>query len=251
VPLLSNRVALVTGASRGIGKSIALALANAGCHVAVNYRQQAAAADAVCATINSLVTPTGEVLGRRAVAIQADVSLPADVERLVSQTERDLGEIEILVNNAGIAQTKPIAEITLEDWERILRVNLTSAFLVTQRVLPDMRKRRWGRIINLSSVAAQTGGVIGPHYATSKAGLIGLTHSYANLLAKEGITVNAIAPALLETDMVTGNPSASPRKIPLGYFGHPDEAGRAAVLLAESDYITGQTINLNGGWYMS
>jgi len=240
---LQNRIALITGASRGIGKSIALALAGAGCHVAVNYHQQSAAAESVVSSI--------QTLGRRAIPIQADVSLPADVDRLVSQTERDLGEIEILVNNAGIAQTKPIAEITLEDWDRILRVNLTSAFLVTQRVLPNMRKRRWGRIINLSSVAAQTGGVIGPHYATSKAGLIGLTHSYAALLAKEGVTANAIAPALLETDMVTGNLNATPDKIPLGYFGHPDEAGRAAVLLAESDYITGQTLNLNGGWYMS
>lgn len=241
--LLNNRVALVTGASRGIGKSIALALANAGCQVAVNYQVQRDGAEEVCASIARA--------GRRAIPIQADVSESADVDRLISQTERDLGEIEILVNNAGIAQTKPIAEITLEDWDRILRVNLTSAFLVTQRVLPNMRKRRWGRIINLSSVAAQTGGVIGPHYAASKAGLIGLTHSYAALLAKEGITANAIAPALLETDMVTGNPNPSPDKIPLGYFGHPDEAGRAAVLLAESEYITGQTINLNGGWYMS
>jgi len=247
---LQNRIALVTGASRGIGKSISLALAGAGCHVAVNYNVQADAAESVCAAIRSLV-PAGETFGQRAIAIQADVSVPADVERLVSETERQLGEVEVLVNNAGIAQTKPIGEITLEDWERILRVNLTSAFLVTQRVLPNMRKRRWGRIISLSSVAAQTGGVIGPHYATSKAGLIGLTHSYAALLAKEGITANAIAPALLETDMVTGNPNASTGKIPLGYFGHPDEAGRVAVLLAESHYITGQTINVNGGWYMS
>jgi len=240
---LHSRIALVTGASRGIGKSIALALANAGCQVAVNYVQQSVAAEEVRSAI--------EKLDRRAITIQADVSVPADVERLVSETERHLGEVEILVNNAGIAETKPIAEITLEDWERILRVNLTSAFLVTQRVIPNMRKRRWGRIINLSSVAAQTGGVIGPHYATSKAGLIGLTHSYAGLLAKEGITANAIAPALLATDMVTGNPNASTEKIPLGYFGHPDEAGSAAVLLARSDYITGQTINVNGGWYMS
>ena len=243
MPPLENRVALVTGSSRGIGKSIALALAKAGCDLVVNYHQQAVAAEEVRSSIQKM--------GRRAIAIQADVSAPADVERLVSRTERELGEVEILVNNAGIAQTKPIPEITLDDWERMLRVNLTSAFLVTQRVLPNMRKRRWGRIINLSSVAAQTGGVIGPHYATSKAGLIGLTHSYAGLLAKEGITANAIAPALLETDMVTTNPNASPDRIPLGHFGHPDEAGRAAVLLAESDYITGQTINVNGGWYMS
>ena len=249
---LLNRIALVTGASRGIGKSIALALANAGCHLAVNYHVQSEAAEAVCAAIGKMADEeTGGRRAGRAIAIQADVSSPADVEYLVSETERQLGEVEILVNNAGIAQTKPVAEITLADWERILRVNLTSAFLVTQRVLPNMRKRRWGRIISLSSVAAQTGGVIGPHYATSKAGLIGLTHSYAALLAKEGITANAIAPALLETDMVTVNRNASPERIPLGYFGHPDEAGRVAVLLAESDYITGQTINLNGGWYMS
>jgi 3-oxoacyl-[acyl-carrier protein] reductase len=211
--------------------------------VAVNYLEQAAAAEEVRASI--------EKAGRRAVAIQADVSVPPDVDRLVALTERALGEVEILVNNAGIAQTKPIAEITLDDWERMVRVNLTSAFVVTQRVLPAMRRRRWGRIINLSSVAAQTGGVIGPHYAASKAGLLGLTHSYAGLLAKEGITANAIAPALLQTDMVTGNPNASSDRIPLGYLGHPDEAGRAAVLLAQSDYITGQTINVNGGWYMS
>jgi 3-oxoacyl-[acyl-carrier protein] reductase len=240
---LENRIALVTGASRGIGKSIAVALARAGCHVVVNYHRQAAAAEEVRSTVLKL--------GRRALLAQADVSIPADVERLVRETERELGEVEILVNNAGIAQSKPPAEITLDDWEAILRVNLTSAFVVTQRVLPGMRKRRWGRIIYLSSVAAQTGGVIGPHYAASKAGLIGLTHSYASLLASEGITVNAIAPALLRTDMVTGNPNASPARIPLGYFGHPDEAGRAAVLVAESDYITGQTLNLNGGWYMS
>jgi len=240
---LQNRIALVTGASRGIGRSIALALARAGCHMAVNYRQQAAAAEEVRQAI--------EKLGRRAIVVQADLAVPGEVERLVSETEGQLGEVEILVNNAGIAQSKPVAEITLADWEQIVRVNLTSAFLVTQRVLPNMRRRRWGRIINLSSVAAQTGGVVGPHYAASKAGLLGLTHSYASLLAKEGITANAIAPALLETDMVTGNPNASTARIPLGYFGHPDEAGRAAVLLAESDYITGQTLNLNGGWYMS
>src|SRR6516225_9505033 len=170
MPSLQNRIALVTGASRGIGKSIALALAGAGCHIAVNYRQQAAAAEEVRQAI--------EKLGQRAIVIQADVSVPREVELLVSQTESQLGEVEVLVNNAGIARSKPVAEITLDDWQKILRVNLTSAFIVTQRVLPNMRKRRWGRIINVSSVAAQTGGVIGPHYAASKAGLIGLTHSY-------------------------------------------------------------------------
>jgi 3-oxoacyl-[acyl-carrier protein] reductase len=240
---LEQRAALVTGASRGIGKAVAIALARAGADVAVNYRQEEAAAHAVCAEVRRL--------GRRAVPIQADVSLSTEVERLVTAVERDLGPVDILVNNAGISQVKPFHELVETDWDEILRVNLKSAFLVCQRVVREMRVRRWGRIINLSSVAAQTGGVIGPHYAASKAGLIGLTHSYASLLAKEGITVNAIAPALIETDMITSNPNASTARIPMGTFGSPEEIGRVAVLLAESDYITGQTISANGGWYMT
>jgi 3-oxoacyl-[acyl-carrier protein] reductase len=243
VSKLQNRVALVTGASRGLGRSIAVALAGAGANIAVNYHKEQSAANEVCAEIQRL--------GRRAVPLQADVSLSADVNGLVSAVERELGPVEILVNNAGISQVKPFGDLTEADWDEILRVNLKSAFLVTQRVLPQMRQRRWGRIINLSSVAAQTGGVIGPHYAASKAGLIGLTHSYASLLAKEGITANAIAPALILTDMITCNPNASPDRLPVGFFGAPDEIGRAAVLLAESDFITGQTISVNGGWYMT
>jgi len=240
---LKDRVALVTGASRGIGKAIAIALAAAGTDVAVNYRREEAAAHQVCAEIRQL--------GSRAVPVQSDVSLAPEVERLVTTVERDLGPIDILVNNAGISQVKPFDKLDECDWDEMLRVNLKSAFLVTQRVLPGMRTRRWGRIINLSSVAAQTGGVIGPHYAASKAGLIGVTHSYASLLAKEGITSNAIAPALIQTDMITSNPNASPARIPMGIFGSPGEIGKAAVLLAESDYITGQTISVNGGWYMT
>jgi len=240
---LKDRVALVTGASRGIGKAIAIALAAAGADVAVNYRREEAAGHEVCAEIQRL--------GSRAVAVQADVSLAPEVERLVTTVERDLGPVGILINNAGVSQIKPFAELDEVDWDEMLRVNLKSAFLVTQRVLPGMRTRRWGRIINLSSVAAQTGGVIGPHYAASKAGLIGLTHSYASLLAKEGITANAIAPALIRTDMITANPNASPARIPMGIFGSSEEIGKAAVLLAESDYITGQTISVNGGWYMT
>jgi 3-oxoacyl-[acyl-carrier protein] reductase len=240
---LQNRIALVTGASRGIGKAIALALAAAGADVAVNYRKEQAAAEDVCGQIKRL--------GRRAISIRADVSISTEVESLVSTVERELGAIDILVNNAGITQIKAFTDLTESDWDEILRINLKSAFLVTQRVLPTMRARRWGRIINLSSVAAQTGGVIGPHYAASKAGLIGMIHSYASLLAKEGITANAIAPALIETDMITSNPNASPARIPMGVFGSPEECARIAVLLAESDYITGQTISPNGGWYMT
>ena len=153
--------------------------------------------------------------------------------------------------HAGITRPQPLTEISEQDWDEVLAVNLKSVFLVTQAVLPGMRAARWGRIINLSSVAAQLGGVVGPHYAASKAGILGLTHSYAHLLAKEGITVNAIAPALIETDMVSGNPNARPDLIPVSRFGSVDEVAQVAVMLAENGYITGQTINVNGGWYMS
>jgi 3-oxoacyl-[acyl-carrier protein] reductase len=240
---LENRVAVVTGASRGIGKAIAIALAGAGADVAVNYRIEKSAAEEVSAEIRRQ--------GRRALPVCADVSSSAEVDSLIATVEKELGPVEILVNNAGISQIKPFFELTEADWDEIIRVNLKSAFLLTRRVVPGMRQRRWGRIMNLSSVAAQTGGVIGPHYAASKAGLIGLTHSYASLLAKDGITVNAIAPALIETDMITSNPNASPERLPVGFFGSPDEIGRIAVLLAESDFITGQTISPNGGWYMT
>ena len=240
---LEGKCAVVTGASRGIGKAIALALAHAGCNVAVNYRERQKAAEAVCGEIRTL--------GRAAVAVQADVGVAAEIEQLAETVERELGDVEILVNNAGITRVKKIDTLTEADFDDMMRINLKPAFLLTQRVLPGMRKRRWGRIVNVSSVAAQTGGLVGPHYAASKAGLIGLTHSYAALLAKEGITVNAIAPALIETEMVTSNPNASPERLPVGFFGKPEEIGRAAVLLAESDYTTGQTISVNGGWYFT
>jgi 3-oxoacyl-[acyl-carrier protein] reductase len=243
LPSVTNRVCLVTGASRGIGRSIALDLAAAGANVAVNYQLRRAAAEGVCSEIRKL--------GCATVAVQADVGIPAQVELLVERVEQELGEVEILVNNAGITQVKKFDALTEADWDEVVRVNLKSAFLLIQRVLPSMRKRRWGRIINLSSVAAQTGGVIGPHYAASKAGLIGLTHSYASLLAKEGITVNAIAPALIATEMVTTNPNASPERLPVGFFGNPEEIGRVAVMLAESEFLTDQTISVNGGWYMT
>jgi len=240
---LNDRVALITGASRGIGAAIAVALAKSGADVAVNYRQRAKDADAVCAQIRAL--------RRRSVPIQADVSQSVAVRDMVARTEEELGSISILVNNAGIARQQRIEDITENDWNEIIDTNLKSTFLVTQAVLPHMRQQRWGRIINISSVAAQTGGVVGPHYAASKAGMLGLTHSLANLQAKEGITVNAIAPALIETEMVTANAKASPAYIPVGRFGTVDEVASVAVLLASNGYITGQTINVNGGWYLS
>ena len=190
-------------------------------------------------------------LGRRCAVIQADVSDALEVAPLVKDGERRIGPIEILVNNAGIARPQPIEEVTEQDWDDVIGVNLKSCFLVTQAVLPGMRARRWGRIVNLSSVAAQVGGIVAPHYAASKAGMHGLTHYYAHQLAKQGITVNTIAPALIETEMVTSNLNARPDRIPVGRFGTAEEVGAAAVLLARNGYITGQTINVNGGWYMS
>ena len=190
-------------------------------------------------------------LGRRAVAVRADVSDASEVKRLMEEVESSLGAVDILVNNAGINPVRGVESLTLEEWNQVIAVNLTSSFMVSQAVIPGMRARKWGRIIMLSSVAAQTGGVIGPHYAASKAGQIGLAHSYANLLAKDGITANAIAPALIDTDMIRSNPAIKPSMVPIGRFGRVEEVAEAAVMLARNGYITGQTINVNGGWYMS
>jgi 3-oxoacyl-[acyl-carrier protein] reductase len=240
---LTGKVALVTGASRGIGRDIALALAAAGVRVAVNYRVSAEQADEVVEHIARA--------GSAGIALRADVSDPTAASDLVRQTEAHFGALDIVVNNAGMIEKKPLDEIGPADWERTIRINLSSAFYVTQAALPGMRARRWGRIIMLSSVAAQNGGVVGPHYAASKSGIVGMAHSYASLLAKEGITANTIAPALIETDMVRNNPAATPALIPVGRFGRTDEVAAVAVLLASNGYITGQTINVNGGWYMS
>jgi 3-oxoacyl-[acyl-carrier protein] reductase len=240
---LKGQIALVTGASRGLGRAIAIAFAEAGADVAINYNQRSSEAGKTADDVRSF--------GRRALVVRADVSSTAQVESMAQQIESSLGSVTILVNNAGIAKAQAIEDITEQDFEHVMRVNLTSMFLVTQRFLPAMRAAKFGRIINLSSVAAQVGGVVGPHYAASKAGMIGMTHAYANLLVKEGITVNAIAPALIETDMVISNLNATTARIPLGRFGRADEVASVAVMLAANGYITGQTINVNGGWYMS
>jgi len=239
---LGGRIALVTGASRGIGRAIALALAKAGADVAINYLSRSEEAQSLAAELQRL--------GRRAEAIQADVSLAGDVTRLVETAVNRVGPVDILVNNAGIARPQAIVDIGEQDWDDVIAVNLKSCFLVTQAVLPGMRHRRWGRVVNLSSVAAQVGGIVGPHYAASKAGMLGLTRYYASHLAGEGITVNAIAPALIDTDMVSANPNASAARIPVGRLGHVDEVAQVAVMLAGNGYITGQTLNVNGGWFL-
>ena len=238
---LRGKVALVTGASRGIGRGIAQALGRAGCRVALNYRERKQDAEMAACLIEDAET----------MVVKADVASRRQVERMVREIAGRLGPVEILVNNAGIAKVQAIEEITPDDWDEQIAVNLTSCFLVTQAVLPEMRRARWGRIVNISSVAAQAGSVVGVHYAASKAGMLGLTRGYAKLLAREGITVNAIAPALVFTDMVASNPVANANMIPVGRFGEVTEVADVAVMLAGNGYITGQTINVNGGWYMS
>jgi 3-oxoacyl-[acyl-carrier protein] reductase len=240
---IRGKVALITGGSRGIGRGISVALAENEATVAVNYHKNQEAAEETCEAIQKR--------GGRTVAIRADVSSSQDVSRMVQETEKAFGTIQILVNNAGVVHKDTLENLTEADWDRVMAINLKSAFLVTQAVLPGMREKQWGRIINLSSVAAQTGGVTGPIYVASKAGILGLTHSYASLLVKEGITANTIAPALIETDMVTKDLKASPDPIPMGRFGTVEEVSDVAVMLAKNGYIIGQTINVNGGWYYS
>ncbi|MBR1188748.1 3-oxoacyl-ACP reductase FabG [Bradyrhizobium sp. AUGA SZCCT0240] len=235
---LSARVALVTGGSRGIGAAIALMLAEQGAAVAVNYRERADDAEAVVAKIKAG--------GGRAIAVAADVSQAAAVTKMVEQVARDLGPIDILVNNAGIAIVRSVDELSEADFDRTITVNLKSVFLCTQAVLPAMRARQWGRIVNISSGAARGAGAIGPHYNASKAGIEGLTRGYAARLVKEGITVNNVAPSLIETDMMRGRTDLA-RNIPLGRMGQPEEVAQAVAMVLGNDYMTGQTIILNGG----
>jgi 3-oxoacyl-[acyl-carrier protein] reductase len=237
-PDLTGRVALATGASRGIGAAIALALAEAGAAVAVNYRQRADEAEAVVAKIRDI--------GGRAVAIAADVSQAAAVARMVDHAASALGPVDILVNNAGMALVRSIDDLTEGDFDATIAVNLKSAFLCTQAVVPAMRAKKWGRIVNISSGAARGAGAIGVHYNASKAGMEGLTRGYAARLVKEGITVNAVAPSLIETDMMRGRSDLA-RNIPLGRLGHPEEVAQAVLMVIGNDYMTGQTIILNGG----
>jgi 3-oxoacyl-[acyl-carrier protein] reductase len=239
---LSGRVTLVTGGGRGIGKAIVLALAAAGCDVAVNYLSRDADAKATADAVKAL--------GRRALVVRGDVTRREDIKAMMDAVEGALGPVDILVNNAGRLRIETLEQMSEESWNDIIQVNLSSVFLMTQAVLPGMRARKWGRIINLTSVAAQLGSTMGVHYAAAKAGVIATTKSYARVLAKEGVTVNAIAPALIATEMVASNPNIKPDMIPVGRFGEVDECGDVAVLLAGNGYITGQTIGVNGGMFM-
>lgn len=241
---LIGKTVLITGGSRGIGKAIGLALAKEKINVAINYVSRRADAEDTCREI--------EKCGVMSIAVQADVSDGNAVDGMTHKIQEQIGNIDILINNAGIVHKGELEKLDVAEWDRVMNINLKSAFLVTQACLPAMRQQRWGRIINISSVAAQTGGVTSPLYVASKAGLIGLTHSYASLLVKEGITANAISPALIETDMLVKDLKMdSPHKIPMGRFGKVEEVAEVALMLVKNAYMTGQTINVNGGWYFS
>ena len=235
---LQGHTALVTGGSRGIGAAIVRSLAQAGAAIAVNYREHARQADA-------LVKSIGEA-GGRAIAIAADVSQSDAVAQMVKRINADLGPIDILINNAGIAITRGVDDLSEADFDQTIAVNLKSVFLCTQAALPTMRSKGWGRIVNISSGAARGAGSIGPHYNASKAGIEGLTRGYAARLVKEGITVNAVAPSLIETDMMKGQQNLVSR-IPIGRFGKAEEVAQAVMMLLDNPYMTGQTVAMSGG----
>ena len=238
-PDLTNRIALVTGASRGIGRVIALALAEIGADVVVNYHERASeageVADSICAA------------GRRAITIGADVSNSDAVAAMMRTVEAAFGAVDVLVNNAGVAIIRGVDELTEAEFDLTLAVNLKSAFLCTQAVLPGMRARHWGRIVNISSGAARGAGGIGVHYNASKAGMEGLTRGYAARLVKDGITVNAVAPSLIDTDMMHARRDQYIARIPLGRMGTAEEVAQAVVMVIGNEYMTGQTVQLNGG----
>jgi 3-oxoacyl-[acyl-carrier protein] reductase len=235
---LHGRTALVTGGSRGIGAAVVKALAEAGAAVAINYRERADEAGRLADGLRKA--------GARAITAAADVSQAEVVSRLVETVKAEFGTIDILVNNAGIAITRGIDDLTEADFDRTIAVNLKSAFLCMQAVLPLMRARKWGRIVNISSGAARGAGSIGPHYNASKAGMEGLTRGYAARLVKEGVTVNAVAPSLIETDMMKGQDNLVGR-IPLGRFGKAEEVATAVMMLVGNAYMTGQTVAMSGG----
>jgi 3-oxoacyl-[acyl-carrier protein] reductase len=244
---LKDQVALVTGASRGIGKAIALALAAEGASVVVNYTSSQDAAQALVETIVKA--------GGKALAIKADVAQPEQVEALVKETLAQLGRIDILVNNAGITRDTLLLRMKLEDWQAVINLNLTGVFLCTQAVSKSMLKQRSGKIINIASVAGQMGNPGQANYSAAKAGVIGLTKTLAKEFASRGITVNAVAPGFIETDMTEGLKAEEILKIiPLGRYGKPEEiAGMVAFLASDpaANYITGQIFNVDGGMVMS
>lgn len=247
-PRLQDKVAIVTGASWGIGKAVALALASEGAKVVVNYARSSNAADEL---VNQIVTDGGS-----AIALQADVSQADQVDALVSATLEKWGQIDVLVNNAGITRDTLLLRMKPEDWQAVIDLNLTGVFLCTRAVSKTMLKKRTGRIINIASVAGQMGNPGQANYSAAKAGVIGFTKTVAKEMAVRGVTVNAVAPGFIATDMTDNLPNTEDilKFIPMGRFGKPEDvAGLVKFLAADeaASYITGQVMNVDGGMVMA
>lgn len=244
---LEGKYAIVTGASRGIGRAIALELAREGCTVGVNYQHSQALAEEVAAEIKSM--------GRECMLLQANVADPVEARAMVRRFLDAYGRLDIMVNNAGITRDRSLRKMTDEDWLQVIQTNLNAVFFCTTAAMQPMIEQQYGRIINISSMNGQTAAFGQANYGASKGGIIAFTKTAALELAKYGITVNVVAPGFTLTDMLAKVPedvqNQIKARIPLGRFGLPEEMAKAVVFLAaDGDYITGQQINVNGGAYM-
>jgi 3-oxoacyl-(acyl-carrier-protein) reductase len=243
-----GKVALITGASGSLGHAIALRLAQAGYDLALHYRSGEDEARHLATDLQKE--------GIRAMPVQADICLQDEVNQMVAAVEAELGPIDVVVNNAGLVRDRTLAKLTDDDWDVVLDTNLRGTFHVCKAVVPRMRERKAGRIVNISSIVGAMGNYGQINYAASKAGLIGLTKSLAKEVARDQVTVNAVCPGFMDTPMVRGVPEAVQEKlvaqIPLGRFGEPSAVGEAIAYLAGpgGDWVTGQVLHVNGGMYM-